>query len=246
MELSIILPGIRRENWATVINSIDVHHEWEVILCSPPCDLPDQLKNCDRLVHIVDKGSPVRASCIAAERARGKYFTWTADDCTYFPGVLDKVIDILNNSNNVKKIVATKYYEGGNLESDDYYLLNNAYPKSPYNKGGWRILNCGVMHTEYYRYLGGWDCEFETTALSHADLAFRTQMDDAEVFFLPEALVDCAHGHADHGPIEAAHVQHDWGFYEKIYNSPDCINRIRVDPDNWKKAPAVWTRRFSS
>lgn len=247
-KISIVLPAIRVDRWQNFINSVDCQAEWEVVIVSP-YELPPSLVGCDRITHVVDKGSPMRCSCIGAELAKGKYITWAADDGVFMGNrVLDKAMRILDGSGNNKKVVVTKYLEAcAEVHPDSYYVLNNAYPRSPHIPDSWWIFNCAVMHNSYYKYLGGWDCQFEACPLGHADLAARAQRDGAEVELIQDAMLNCTHmpgASGDHGPIYAAHTFHDEPRYAEIYRSPDCVNRVKIDPKNWQNSPAVWLRRF--
>jgi hypothetical protein len=239
------MPGIRVDRWVNVYNSIQLDFPWELIIVSPPCQFP---LNKSNVKHFVDYGSPVRASCIAASLAEGKYFTYIADDAIVFSETIKKAINILDNDMNGRLVVVTKYLEAcTEVHPDWYYQLNIAYPKTPFIPDNWLIFNTAIMHRDYYEYLGGWDANYETTAVSHADIANRSQRDGCSTILLQDPLLDCTHmpgTSGDHGPIYHAHVEHDEPLYKQIYNSPDCVNRTKIDINNWKKADSIWRRRF--
>jgi len=44
----------------------------------------------------------------------------------------------------------------------------------------------------------------------------------------------------DHGPMHYAHLEHDEPLFHKIYSSPDCVNRIKVDINSWQHTEPVW------
>ena len=48
----------------------------------------------------------------------------------------------------------------------------------------------------------------------------------------------------DHAPIHHAQLEHDQPFYATIWKSSNCLDRIVIDYDNWKKVPSIWNRRF--
>jgi hypothetical protein len=199
--------------------------------------------------YIKDMGSPMRASCIGANLAEGKYFTWIADDGIVFSQTIKNAVSLLDNDINGRLVVVTKYLEAcTEVHPDSYYRLTNAYPKSPYLPDDWWIFNTALMHTDYYDYLGGWDTIFEACPLGHADLAARAQRDGCTTVMLPEPLLDCDHmpgASGDHGPVCHAHTEHDEPLYASIYRSEGCVNRTRIDINNWKKSPTVWNRRFA-
>ncbi len=245
--LSIVLPAIRSHKWQSMYDSIQLDFPWELIIASPyplPNGFPDH-----NVKHINDWGSPMRASCMAANLAEGKYITWIADDATVFSDTVKKSINILESNINGRLVVVTKYLEAcTEVHPDWYYRLHVAYPKSPFLPEDWWIFNTALMHRDYYDYLGGWDCSFEACPLGHADLAARAQRDGCETVLIQDPLLNCEHmpgTSGDHGPVCHAHVEHDEPLYKSIYLSPDCIHRTRIDINNWKKSPSRWKRRFA-
>ena len=248
MKLSIVMPAIRRNKWVNVYNSIQLDFAWELIIVSP-YDLPPELPR-KNIKYFQDFGSPMRASCIGANLAEGKYLTWIADDGLPYSNTINKAVQILDNDINGRLVVVTKYLEAcTEVHPDWYYQLNVAYPKTPFIPDEWKIFNTAFMHREYYETLGGWDSQFETTAVGHADLANRAQRDGCAVNLIQDPLLNCEHmpgTSGDHAPIYFAHTEHDENLYKKIYNDPSCIHRTRIDINNWKKQPHIWRRRFSA
>jgi glycosyltransferase involved in cell wall biosynthesis len=248
-KLSIVMPALRIERWQGVYNSIQIDPSlWELIIVAP-YEQPLNLLSGKNIKYIKDFGSPMRASCIGANLAEGKYLTWIADDGTVFTKTVENALKILDNDINGRLVVVTKYLEAcTEVHPDSYYKLNNAYPRSPYIPDDWWIFNTAFMHREYYDYLGGWDSIFEACPLGHADLAARAQRDGCTTVMLPEPLLNCDHmpgTSGDHGPVCLAHTEHDDPLYAKIYNDPNCVNRTTININNWKNAPMKWTRRFA-
>ena len=249
-DVSILLPGIRKNNWITLYNSINLsEYSFELILVGP-YDPPDELLEKDNFKFIKDFGAPVRATQIAFVHSNGKYVTAIPDDGLYIEGVLEKDIDYLENKQDgsVNDMVINKYYELGNLLPDKILFLNNAYPRSSYIPDNWYIFNLVVMYSEFFRKVGGYDCEYETTALAHADLAARSQCGGAKVFLIEKPMVTCTHmpGTAgDHAPVHYGHLEHDEGLYMKKYCFNDRFkDNLILDVDNWKNSPSIWRRRF--
>ena len=105
------------------------------------------------------------------------------------------------------------------------------------------------MRAELFNSLGGWDCEYEGTWASHADMAIRAQYLGANIQMAEVPLFVCDHmpgGTGDHMPIFICQHQHDEPLLQTKYNDPNWT--INVEPrlklENWKKAPTVWERRF--
>lgn len=114
----------------------------------------------------------------------------------------------------------------------------------------WNVIHLGVFKTEYFRNLGGLDCRFQCQAMAHCDLAVRAQRDGATIgltddFFM---YIDNTIGmptvrDAAHGPVVYGQIENDQPLYASIYNSPDSLQRININYNNWKDAPEVWVRR---
>jgi hypothetical protein len=246
-KLSIVIPAIRVDRWDAVCQSLNLDFLYELIFISPysPTAYMNSQKN---IKFIRDWGSPVRTSCIGANNSEGRYLTWSADDGTFFSKTVAKAVSLLDGDINGRQVIVAKYLEAcTEVHPDWYYQLNVAYPKTPYIPDSWKIFNCAFMHRDYYDTLGGWDCCFETTAVSHADLAARAQRDGCTVNLIQDPMLNCSHMpgvSGDHGPIYHAHVQNDEPTYKRIYGDASCISRTHIDINNWKKSPTVWTRRF--
>jgi hypothetical protein len=179
--------------------------------------------------------------------AEGELMIFSADDGTFFPGMVDRAIDAFESMPpNPKNVLICKYQEGQYItQPDSYHKLCNAYPKSPYAPDDWWIFNVILSKTSYVKQLGGLDSIFETPAFSHADMAMRGQRDGCVTQLLPEPIVHHGHGHSDHRPIELGHAQHDEPLFREIYNNENCLTRTNIDINNWMNAPTIWARRFS-
>lgn len=248
--ISILLPSIRPHKLLDHYRSIQksTEKEFELIIVSP-FSLPEELKNLPNIKYYQDWGNPVRAQCIGAGLAEGKYITWSADDCLYFPSILDIVIDNLEKSNDHKKVITCKYIEGvgSGMEKDEYYLLNLAYPFSPFINNNWWIFNAAIINRSYYDYLGGFDCRFFTTCYGHSDLAIRAYNDGANVELINEFLVKCEHmpgTSGDHFPIDFFGNNNDRPLYQNIYGDINCLKRTKIKLDNWKDSENIWSARF--
>ena len=255
-ELSIIVPGIRTSAWKALYDSTvaSTTRSFEMIFVGPQ-GLPDELKGLSNIRYIKDMGHPTRCMQIGLINSKGKYIIWGSDDCMFLPSTIDKTFDVYNSLSTSKRGVAAKYYEG-NTPMDEvihldpaYYTIGYHHPiKSPYLRDDFIFFAPGLMSRDYLTSLGGWDCRFQGLAMSCLDLSIRVQLDDAK-FVLTEFAISkcswCCDGLAgDHAPVHDCQVQNDHPLYVKIYNSPDCVNRISIPLDNWKGEEDVWSRRF--
>ena len=257
-EISIILPAIRVDKWDHLYDTIcaSTNRHFELIICGPYA-LTEKLQKEGNVKYIKDYGSPTRASAIAMQMAEGTLITWLCDDAVLLPGALDQAIDKLYEmGDDEKSVVLTKYLEGHHgatkIDQPDYYYRINGREGfrpctySPYIPDDWWIFNTAIMYRSFFEELGGLDCAFEHAAMADTDLAIRAQMCGANIMITQITLYDCDHGQPDHKPIEIAQLQYDEPRIQAKYRDVEWRSKlqIRVEPDNWKQYPAVWTRRF--
>ena len=257
-ELSIILPSIRPNRLEALYDSIltSTERTFELIIVGP-YPLPEKLSELKNVKYVKDFGSPVRASNIAASLCEGKVYTWFADDCILFENSLDKCLDEYHAMGTDKKnVLVAKYYEGQEgsteretLQPDSYFRINGTPAGSPYIPDDWWLFNIAFLSAEFFHTLGGWDCSYEGTWASHADMAIRAQYLGANVKMAQVPLFTCDHmpgGTGDHMPIFECQHQHDEPLLQSKFGAPNWSTNVnpRLKIDNWKLAPAVWGRRF--
>jgi hypothetical protein len=263
IELSVILPGIRIKNWENFYRTLQMSFSgnFELIIISP-YTLPVSMEKIDNVRLYNDFGSPSRCQQIGLVQSKGEFITWGADDGWFHKNALDKALSLWKkNHTNEKDIVTCKYFEGSHnqsgvahstgkteLSTEKYYKLNNAGAlRSKYIPDEYWILNVGILKTSYAKELGGWDTIFETTAISHSDFAVRTQRNGSKYFMLEDPIFSCSHmpgTTGDHAPIHWAHLHNDEPLFRKIYNDHSCLERKKINLNNWKNSQDVWKRRF--
>lgn len=248
-KISITVPGFRVNNWMTLYDSIrnSTKQSFEVIFIGPYFPTNDLLYY-DNVKFIRDWGNVARCHNLGLQVSEGELYSCTSDDATYLGhGIIDQAISAFEEmGNNPKSVLILKYMEGQRIiQPDDYYKLLNAYPKVRIAQPDWYIFNFTLSTTSYFLELGGVDSQFETLALSQADLSVRAHKDGCVTKMFPMPLVFNTHGCPHHAPVASAHVTHDEPLYAQIHNDPQYDNRIKIDINNWKIAPAVWSRRFS-
>jgi len=258
-KLSIILPGIRTQNWISfydrIEDSFDDH--FELIIISP-YELPDTLKDADDIIHIKDSGSPARCQQMGLVNASGEYITWGADDGYFLEGKLTEAMELYEKESKSKSDILTcKYIEGEgtsthnkHMYDEEYYKIN--FPenlRTEYIPDDYWILNVGIVNTEYAKEIGGWDASFDVTTIAHMDFAARTQRNGSRFFMMDEPIFKCSHMpdvSGDHGPIHLAQLVKDEPLFREIYNEESSLERKEIDLDNWKYSPEVWEVRFES
>jgi hypothetical protein len=252
-KLSVLVPGIRTENWKKLYRSIPeaFHGEWEIIFVGP-YELPYDLKQFDNIKYIEDWGSPIRCQQRALYESSGEYITWAADDGFFLKGSLDIAFSLLEYR-DPDVVIMGKYKEGSgdttSMEKVNYYLLNNHedtksknYPESTL------MLNVGVVSRKLLIEHGGWDAEsFEVCPHAYNDLSIRLQLAGCKFIVQDEVMFICSHmpGHSgDHGPIHDGQQDHDRHVFGLMWKNDMPVRKVNVN--NWEKSPGKWNRRFGS
>ena len=82
--------------------------------------------------------------------------------------------------------------------------------------------------------------------MAFVDFGARAQLDGMEAT-LTGVIFECTQfpgTTGDHAPIHHAQLEHDQPLYAKIWRSSSCLERLKIDYNNWEDTPSVWTRRF--
>ena len=258
VDLSIVVPTIRPQRLETFVQSVEqsTKRSFEIIFCGP-YGLPRSLEPRKNIKVVRDFGSPVRARQIGLHLCEGRYVTCTSDDCRYLPGSIDAYLDRLieGTKENYKHVVVGPYIEGQDgrqktIQSEAYWKLNNAYPRSQYINDSWWIFNTSFLTSEFLvNELGGFDCRFQSLACADADLAVRAYRSGATVEFVPTIIQDIdwapgIDGYGDHRPIWWAQTYSDVNLYQDLHCKAEHTGVLSLQLDNWKSAPAIWAPRF--
>lgn len=253
MKLSLCIASIRTPNLLKLYESAKkscTEYSWEMIIVSP-FDIPQELKDCYNVKFVRDYGCPTKVSQLSTTLASGEYFHFGVDDAIYLSKSLDNVIKLLEGKLK-KDAVVTRYYEGsGFLDNPDTakafpdsYWFANHHLSVPGWLPHWKIAPQFAMRLDYYKELGGFDCDYSCCSFSTWDLCGRIQKDSG-VFHISTDHVMLANNFGeiglDHAPVYHAHGPDHERFIKMSSEQP---NRIKIDFDNWKQSPVVWERRF--
>lgn len=245
MDLSIVIPSIRTENWKDLIDSIEKscqEFSYEIIFVGPKYNsYIDRFKS---IKYVRDFGNPNRCQQIGMLIAEGDFVTWGSDDCMYTEGGIDQCMGIASLCDDDTVLVAN-YNEGGNIAVNNFSLSSN-YPGCPHIKREWVIFNVAFMKRSLFERLGGFDCSFEATCIGHADLAARCQQIGCSVKIQNIKLLDCSHMPectGDHAPIHIAQTTRDMPKYINKYSS-EIFPTTTIMSNNWKQQQTVWEERF--
>jgi hypothetical protein len=253
-KLSLILPAIRRERWKGVYDSVNqsFHGDWELIIVGPyPLPPEMQLPN---VKYIADWGSPMRCQQLGWLAAEGEYITWGSDDGLYRPNSLDESFRILGTVNFDPLVAIEAFYTEGGPSSiwgtimDAHHLWFHR-DMSDFQVPREYMLFCApVIHRRPLEAIGGWDCRFETY-IAMTDLSIRLQNYGVKGIIQTTILADFGHmpdRTGDHAPMHDAFLDNDMPLLRRIYLGPEGVNRVKINPENWKQSPAKWARRFGA
>ncbi|KKL58220.1 hypothetical protein LCGC14_2227550 [marine sediment metagenome] len=259
MRLSIIMPGVRVQNWLEVYESIPnattlPKKEYELVIVSP-YDLPPELKDIENVRLIKDKGCPTRCHQLGLLHSTGEFVVWGADDGIMLPGLaLDKAFDVI--SQDKKDIVSLRYgedHKAAKLEKLSWWHMKNnrLLRRLKHISRHYLLIMIALIRRSYLMEIGGWDCRFEHLAFAAHDLSYRIQRDGGVLHFSPLEVMNCdwtgwdnTSGTRDHAPVHESHSANDQPLFTKIYKPDGGINRTKIDFDNWKSCPDVWVRRW--
>ena len=248
--LSVMMPAIRPKNWLGLYNSIVQSLgslDFEIIFVTPHAHLPPELEGAKNIKLVKDYGSPTRCFGIAMLLAEGEYITWSADDATYVPGQLAKVIETHKSLNNDNLVIAMEQTEATRHYSADSCRIN-ADPGIACNvPDSFHFFPTALMKRQLYEKFGGLNCDYQTHAMAHLDFAIRAQKGGVDVLFYKEIVLHLTHmmgRTGDHGPICDVQTFEDQPLFLARHRDPNYKQDLKIDPFAWQNEAIVWTKRF--
>lgn len=236
IDLSIVIPSIRTQNWKNLIASIVsscTKYQYEIIFVGPYYN--DYIDNFPNIKYVKDLGSPNRCQQLGSLVCDGKYIHFGSDDCMYRKDSLDNVIDILCPD----KVITCNYSEGGN--SQITMSLIKAYSNNIYGEiqEDWVYFNVPFMKTDLFKQYN-FNCLYQTTCWGHTDLAARIQdkISRHQIEVYDDPIFDCTHMPnitGDHAPIHHAFFEDSRAFYS---------TSIKSKPRLFTESSIKWSKRF--
>lgn len=252
IDVSVFMPAIRVLNWQKMYESLKLSckkYSFELVLCSP-FELPSELKGIPNIKLYKDFGSPSRCAQLASFECEGRLLYHCVDDALFLEDSIDQCIDYYNTNCSKKDAVNMRYREGAGYSGASmpmgywtaWFHGDLRLPGIPQDA---KISLHHLLDAEWFRELGGYDCEFEYQNFNLHDFIFRLQASGGRVFDSPVDATTCDHSQADHKAIEDAHHAHDFPLFRKMYMSPNILaTRKKIDLNNWTQQPNIWVRRF--
>ncbi len=254
-DLSICIPAIRPHYWEELYKSMELscsRYSFEIVFIGP-YGLPKSLEDVENVKFIESYRSPTSCTQMGSLECEGRLISIPTDDGVFFEDAYNQSIELYDKS-SYKDVIVLRYIEGRNIGTTKTFPLDYWKTQFKEGKNGNNIPKHfyhamqPLMSIEYFKELGGLDCEFECLAMALYDLSYRAER-DGSVFHL--SPTDVMHADwfrsttGDHAPIHHAQKGHDEPLFLKIYRDVEVKNRIKIDFDNWKKYPKIWERRFT-
>lgn len=254
-DVSICVPSIRQDLLVQFYDSLVKavgKYNFEVIFVSPH----DKLKYFEPMENvqwIKSFASPTKCLQIGASEAKGRLFTWAADDGLFVKDSLSKAIAFYDMNCGDKDAVSMRYMEDVTSVSTKEFPLDYWRPQfhsESLQAPGTYIYEymalIGLMQLSYFKHLGGVDCIYEHVNLCCIDLSCRIYNNGGKIFLSPTTVLTCSweDGNAGtHAPVNQAYYENDIKVFREMYARP--ITRTCIDFDHYQKYPDVWSRRFN-
>lgn len=251
-DLSIILPGIRSQNWTTIYEHTTgacTRYSFEFVIVGPYAP-PANLHTKSNVKYIKDFGCISRCLQMGSLVCEGKFLTWFSDDAHIYNDSLNKALDLINQKDTYKDVVLMRYTEGPGHSGAEFapsYWQPATHP-NVHAAGvdfSWACTPVLMMNLEYFRFLGGLDCKYEHANMNALDLGFRAQKNGSKVHHSPTMIQNCdwVPGQTpENSPMLAAFLDNDRPLYKLHWS--DHNRPISIPYDNWKDCPPVWPRKF--
>lgn len=187
-KISIVLSAIRTQWWQEFISSLENNKiSYEIIFVGNK--RPSYRDYCfselneNKILWLYSPTCPAECYNIGFNCARGELINWSADDCTYSEGALDKAYDFYRSFNDTKKVIAFNCIENGSPTSHGHRLDKSDSPL---------MAPIGMMNRKLLLKLGGYDKNFYC-GQSENDIAMRVYELGGSVEICKEAIVEIEH-----------------------------------------------------
>lgn len=188
--ISLVLSAIRTNWWMDFCKSLLSNGiPYEVIFVGNKAPFPDfidditKLNSKNQFYYIYCNECPSYCYQLGFQYAKGKLIHWSADDCEYSKGALDKAYEFYKSFNDNKKVIAFNCIENGSPTSYGHRLDKENSPL---------MAPLGMMNRELLLKLGGYDKNFYCGQAEN-DLVMRTIEVGGSVEICKEAIVYIEH-----------------------------------------------------
>ena len=246
-DISVIIPGIRPENWARIYEELDStfkKNKFEVIFIGPkiPSNYFDDKLN---FRYVRDFGHPSRCVQLGATLSAGEYICWIPDDIKLEIGSLEECLELLKTMPK-EDGMTLRYSEGKNFtgaqDQDDSYWIGATHADQARLgiSAHWKIAPLFMYNRNTYFEFGGIDCRFEHVNFNTHDLAYRMQNFGSTIYSSPSKVLS-----ADWTPndpvVSSAHHNHDYPLMAEMYKGSG-VDR-KTNTHNWDAESPYWERR---
>jgi hypothetical protein len=253
--LSILMPGIRPQNWQTVYDSIERsingRYSWELVAIGP-----EKGEVSGNFSYIEDWGSPSHCLQRSLFNCRGRYvFCCATDDSLFLPNALDRSLDdadaiFCKHVQGSPDLNDPRWQQEGYKEIVPFCIgavalnpdmLTDAFHTIGYHKHNhsciqylpkeWLTCGGGIIKKSILLEVGGFDTEsFETIATAIFELGIRLQRGGYKCILWPHVVLAANYEvvpQDQRGPVDLAYID-ETTTYNKIYSDKSCLDRVKV------------------
>ena len=219
--ISFCASAARPKDWIETYESLTKNTmEWEMVYVGPNPPSFD-LANYPKLNYIRTNVKPAQCYEIAFRHAKGELLAWTADDAYYPPFAVNTMYNFFKSINNPKLVVGFRTVED-NRDITEGHRLRGRDPSAP------RMAPFGVMNTEYFHQLGGYDRRF-ICGQSENDVVMRVYEDGGRLEIAPvSVLVHHQKSHSD-TVFRSGYFHEDRKILEGSWIKNGIIQSKRID-----------------
>ena len=230
MDISIVASAVRPKLWGNFLKSLQGNKcSYEVIFVGP--NPPYIQEGCNEKLNWIESyASPAECYAIGFREATGTLVHWTADDCSYGEGCLDRIWAAWSSWPQfpIKTIYEPLLWEnyGKGWHENSRTQKFNSQRLSPL------MAPFGFMSREWYNKLGGIDKNF-THGQYENDIALRAMEDGGCVRIVKEAEVWVDH-FTKHGGVEGTNFSKGYitgrKYLESCWMKDGKLSRKRLKP----------------
>ena len=104
-----------------------------------------------------------------------------------------------------------------------------------------RVAPLGMLATERFKSLGGFDCRMQHINMSCIDLSLRLQKDNGQLLVSPSFVMKCDFDPNNHRVWDVM-KENDGPLFKSLYQDNSRMAKIKFN--NWVEASPVWERRW--
>ena len=190
IKLSIFASAVRPHLWKAFLDSLKGgKYPYEVIFAGfidPELSEPFTSQYPEFKYIQTQNIKPAQCYEVARRACNGELVLWSADDCRFSAGFVDKVVDYWWSLNNIKAIISCKTNENNQNETMQNHRFFGCNQNTPL------MAPLGIMSRQYLQLLGGYDRRY-ISGQGENDFCLRVLADGGKVYLYEDVCIDIDH-----------------------------------------------------